>query len=160
MNYSIKNQINLFWKYSTSDELEKFDFDNFFGVFKLKIYKKLACHGQLKIEDYIKCQKKYYNLNKLKYLTYKSFHTGFEESYEDILRNIFFYRFLHFKKKFRYNSRYINLKKIYKLLNKQNLTKTEKVLLVDKCIHVQHNSGNIININIEKMRKEYERKDE
>jgi len=155
MRYSIKNQIKLFWKYSELNQLYKFDYDAFFWEFKIRIYKKLAGHGQLTLDDYIEHQKKFYNIQKVKYLEYKSHHTGFEEKHIDILRNIFFYRFHHFKEKFRYNERYKNLTKIYKLLNQNNLSKTDKILLVDRCIHAQHNSGNICNLNIDKLRIDF-----
>jgi len=156
MNYSTKNQIKLFWKYSENGQLDRFNFDEFFYRFTIKIYKKLASHAQLGIDDYIEYQKKHYNLNKLKYFAYKSSHTGFSESHKDILRNVFLQRFLHFKKYFKSNKNFINLGKIYKLLNKKNMLQTEKVLLVDRCIHAQHNSNYILNINIDKLRKQSE----
>jgi hypothetical protein len=37
------------------------------------------------------------------------------------------------------------------------MSRLEKVTLVEKCINAEHNSNKIFNINIEELRKEYEK---
>ena len=66
MNYSTKDQIKLFWKCSEENRLDEFDLDKFLFEYKIRIYKKLASHGQLSFDSYLDSIKKYYHFNKLK----------------------------------------------------------------------------------------------
>jgi len=156
MKYSIKNEIKYFWKCSENNWLDTFDFNRFFWEFKLRLQKKLACHGQLSFEEYLSNIKKYYRISDLKKYIYSGKHSEYKETFEDILKNLFRKRYLYFRRKYSKNKKYIKLYDLYRSLQNQNRTRTDEVLLADRCIHAEHNSGHLFNLNIEKIRKEYE----
>jgi len=157
MKSSIKDKIKLFWRCVEKNKIEEHVLDEILFEYRVRIYKKLSSHGQLSFDSYLNSIKKYYRLNKLKEFQYEGKHSHIKEEIDVVLKNLFFKRYLLFKKLFSKNEKYKKLKKVYKKLCKTDMSHSEKVLLVDACIHIEHNSGNIFNINIEKLRKEYEK---
>lgn len=155
----MENKIKYFWKCSIENNMDSFDFHDFFVEFTEKLRHKLMGHGQLSLPDYIKHISKFYNVELLKQFAYKSEHTGYEESYEDILKSVFEKRYIHFNDKFSESKIYNNMVKIYgELLHREDLTRAGKVFLVDKCIDLQHHSGFVIDVDIGKLKKEFEKK--
>lgn len=145
-----------FWN-SSIFYYQTFDFANFINEFKKKLLKKLATHGTSSFKDYLKYIKKYYDFSLLENFTYKSIHTGAKWDLNDIKTLIFYPRYEFFRKKHLHNIKYELLKDLYKELVqwRSNTDIMKSVVLVDKCIDAEHNSGNILGLNIEELRKEY-----
>lgn len=145
-----------FWRRSLNGTLRDFDFDRFFSKFQLLVKNKLSGHGQLTFMDYVEHLKKYYDMELLKQFEYHSEHTKIDINYENILKGIFFDRYSQMRKKYN-NPIYHTMLKVYKKLENKNISHSNKVFLVDRCINLQHNSGFIIELDIEQMRKDFEK---
>lgn len=147
--------IRKFWECSENGRMDEFDFGSFFSKFQKRAKYKLATHGLLSFEDYLKEMNQYYNLNELKNFEYISKHTSLRVTHEDILKAIFKPRYLYFRR------RHIN-RKVYKDIlnayletkNYRRMEREERVLLADKCIHLEHSSRKIVDV----IRKSYEKK--
>lgn len=148
-----------FWDYVLDKASNTFDFEIFFNDFNSILKEKLALHGMLDLEDYIHYVSKYYDLNILKQFVYTSKHTDIEFSLIDIEKQIFESRYKHFKEIFIRDETFKHLLNLYfDLNNRIHIDKSKKILLMDRCIHAEHGHGNIMNINIEKLRRDYENK--
>jgi len=145
--------IERFWECSINNKMDSFDFDEFFRNFKPRLKSKLSSHGILSFEDYLDEMKNYYDMNKLKGYSYVSEHTGFVANHRDLLELIFRPRYEHFHRKYSKDKVYVSLLETYhELQSWHKLSKEEKVFLVDKCIHLEHNSGKLIEL----LRESYE----
>lgn len=148
-----------FWDYVLDRTSNTFDFEIFFNEFNSLLEEKLSLHGMLNLEYYIHYVSKYYDLNILKQFVYTRKHTDIEFSFTDIEKQIFEPRYKHFKEIYDGDDTFKTLLRLYSDLNDRiSLNKTKKILLMDKCIHAEHGSGNIMNIDIEKLRRNYESK--
>lgn len=148
-----------FWDYVLDKTSNIFDFEIFFNEFNSLLEEKLALHGMLNLKDYIHYASKYYDLNGLKQFIYTSKHTNIEFRLTDIEKLVFEPRYKHFKEIYGSDETFKTLLDLYFDLNDRILlNKTKKILLMDKCIHAEHGSGNIMNIDIEKLRMNYESK--
>jgi len=146
-----------FWKGSLNGSLSKYDFSRFFNAYNKLLKDKLAGHGQLTFDDYVEHVSKYYDLNLLRRFEYVSIHAEFSMLYPDIIKAVFFKRYTIFRNKNRKHKRYITMLKVYNAINDyKNLSHTDKVLLVDKCISLQHNSNFIVGLNISELRRDFE----
>jgi len=153
-NSYFKNLIFGYW-----DNDITFPYEEFFDSFTRKLYEKLSLHGFLTLKDYIECVKKYYDFTLLEHFVYESKHTEKEFTLESILRCIFYPRYKHFRAFHRKNKGYFKLRKLYYRLRARNILSIEDYrTLVDDCIHAEHNSGGIIGLDMEELRKEYEQR--
>ena len=153
----MKNKIISFWNCSIDETMDKFDFERFLSEFEEKLIAKLSGHGQLSFDDYIKFLNKYYDVEILREFEYISKHTGYKQTYEDILHAIFDERYKMFNKRFSKSEIYKNIINIFKeLKDREHLTRRDKIFLVDKCIDLQHHSGFVIDVDITKLKKEFE----
>lgn len=156
----MKKMIKDFWQKSIDGKTEDFDFDKFFKKFLELLKNKLAGHGQLQFEDYLNelVREKIYNLNILKEFVYESKHAKIKITYEELLRNIFMKRYRAFKNEYCKNKAYIEMKKVFnKIKLSKNLSKRDKVLLVDECIYLQHNSNFVVGLDIDKLKEKFEK---
>lgn len=156
-----KKEILNFWN-SAAYFYDHYDFGHFFEEFQKVLLRKLATHGQSSFKDYLKYLGKYYDFSDLEQYAYESKHTRVKWDVEDIKQLIFYPRYEHFQKKHQYNLKYEVLKDLYKdLITWETKCKntSEKVCLVDRCIHAVHNSGNLLKLDIEELRKKYEEQD-
>lgn len=145
--------IKSFFKLSLNNNLNRFNFRLFFNLFEQKLYDKLSSHGQLSFNDYVLTLNKYYNLSNLTEYEYNSKHTNQNININDIYKSLFFERFIIFYNKYKNNKNYITMLDIYsQIMHLNKLNKLEQIILVDKCIHLQHNSGFIHGLNIVKIR--------
>lgn len=153
MNEVIKS----FWNCSINNDFSSFDFDDFFSDFLNKLKMKLSLHGKLTLDDYIYYLNEYYALGVLRDFIYKGKHSGADFSIEDIKKSIFTPRYEFFRDKYKNNNAYDKLLLLYrKLKNHKRYSTKNKILLVDECIHAEHNNGNIINVDITELRRVYE----
>ena len=149
--------IKSFWKSSWDNSIERYDFNPLFDMFRTALEAKLALHGQLTYEDYVKHISKYYDLSKLKEFEYRGTHTKALFEYESILEALFRPRYEWFHESFKNDSTYQNLLSLYEELRATPFTDvTQNILLADKCIHAQHLSGNIVPFDMEQLRHEME----
>lgn len=153
MNF--RKEIIKFWKCSMIHDYSDFDFTMFFEKFQNILLKKLATHGMSSFKDYMKYIKKFYEMNRLEHFVYISEHTNAKWDIDDLITLIFKPRYLFFREKHVNNPKYEILQELYKDLIQWNSTKSldDNIILVDKCIHAQHNSGNLLNLDIEELRK-------
>ena len=155
----MKQLVFQFWDYSLG-RTSAFNFSVFFGEFDGVLYRKLASHGCLGLGDYIEVvMKKYYDMEKLRFLEYKSVHTDREFMLTGILEGIFGPRYEHQRSKHISKLTYVVLLDLYQEIKfYDKFTHLEKMLLVDRCIHAMHNSGTLLDIG--KIREEYDRGNE
>lgn len=149
----LKDKIISFWLYS-EQRTHHFDFQGFFEEYKTMLAEKLALHGLLGFEYYITSVSRIYQLEKLTEFVHTT-HDGIDFDYGSILKAIFQPRYKHYRNIYIGNNEYKALALLYgELCETENLEHTELVLLVDKCIHAEHNSGFLV--DIENLRKSYE----
>lgn len=153
-----KEKVIEFWERSINQTLLHYDFECFFTSFRQILKEKIALHGLLTLDDYIAHVSKYYDMEILEHFGYNSKHTGITFNIEDIKRQIFEPRYKSFRILSIANKNYILLLSLYRdLLKAPYSDKTKNALLMDRCIHAEHRSGTIIGLDIEKIRKGYER---
>jgi len=141
------------------DDFSAFPLHSFFDVFEKTLYPKLALHGMLSFEDYLKCLDRYYNLEELKNFEYTSIHTKKTFTYESILHAVFYPRYKYFSKQNAKKKPMTDMRELYSKLKNRPKTYSELVALLDECIHCVHNSGFLLNFsNIEEVRMKYEEK--
>ena len=164
ISMEIKKLIMQFWK-DPSD----FPHDEFFEHFEKKLYVKLALHGCLGLDDYIQSVSEYYDLNPLKKFAYKSEHTHKNFSFNSILEAIFKPRYEHFRGIYLKKQNFKKLVALYyKVRTREKLPrvlcsltyaiKHDYNILIEECIHAQHGSGFILDVDVEKLRNEFEGK--
>ena len=140
--HSLEKQIINFWQYSNGD-CDFFNFNLFFKTYSNILKDKLSRHGLLGFKNYIL----YITTDKLNkpHIT----HEGIHLDKDPLLR----YRY--YNNIFAKNIKYKNLLDLYNEMEQANyLNHREKVLLTDKCIHAEHCSGTIFDIN--KLKEYYE----
>lgn len=130
-------------------------YETFFNQFIKLLEKKLALHGQLSFEQYVSYVSEYYDLSQLKKFTYKGKHSNIVVTINDIYHAVFESRYNEFKKKYS-NEMYSKLKNLYSDLSTRTHTPKDNLLLMERCIGAEHNSGNIIGLDIQTLRNEFE----
>lgn len=140
---------------------KNFDFIGFIEEFQAVLFRKLATHGMSSFKDYLKFMKQYYDFDKLEHFTYHSEHTGIKWDINDLKELIFRPRYEYHRKKHFGNARYSILQDLYKELLQWRIRLDnlgESAILVDKCIHAEHNSGNLLGLNIDELRRQYSKR--
>lgn len=155
----IEEQILEFWKCSETRNMN-FDFNRFFKEFSKVLEIKLSLHGVLGFNNYLKYQDRNYDMNLLKHFEYFGYIVPCNDDYDKIAVRIFNPRYKKFYNHYKNDEMYKNIKNLYRKINKSiknfkvyNIK--ENVFLVDECIHVIHNSGNLI--DIDKLERQYEK---
>lgn len=152
----IEELIKKIWYNSCFNKPQEPDINNFFMQFRSLVEDKLAGHGQLLFDDYLRIIGRRYDLEPLKTYVYEGKHSGCSCTYSDILHGVFFPRYEFHRNKYLHNKRYIDMMRICEeLCRSEELSKEGKILLFDKCIHLMHNSGFIIE-NIDELRVEFD----
>jgi GGDEF domain-containing protein len=153
----MKKLIKHYWDCSVTGDFSDFPFSYFFEIFNERLYEKVALHGQLELSDYIHCVKKYYDMSELMQYAYVSKHTGKTFQLSDIIEAVFKPRYQHFRKTYMDSVIYHKLTRLYvKTLNTRGKTIEEQIKTAEECISAEHNSGRIIDVDIEELRKSYE----
>jgi GGDEF domain-containing protein len=151
--YNYQSGIYQYW-----NDQKTFNYHEFFKNFHKLLGEKLALHGCLNLDDYIKCVSKYYDLDVIKQFVYESHHTEQKYNENDILKAIFEPRYKKFRDKYLTTEIYSKLNTLHKdLLFRNNSNFYSNVELMERCIHAEHNSGKIIGLDIADMRRKYER---
>lgn len=151
--------ITNYWNRSLMYDLNNFDFQRFFIAYRNALERKLSLHGVLSFEKYVQYVNDYYEVSILKGFEHKCEHSDKVFSYEEIVESIFKPRYNYFRKTYKNNKNYKMLLKLYSDLIEFPKTEKENVLMMERCIHAQHNSGYIIGkIDIEKLRQDFEDK--
>jgi len=149
--------IKSFWRAVIDDSIERYNFEPFFKMFRAALQDKLARHGMLSIEEYIKCASEYYDLTVLRRFAYSSRYSGAHFSFDDVVRAIFQPRYEMFRSKARDDPVFKKLLSLYiRLQTAPTPDAGDNTRLADECIHAQHHSGNIIPLDITKLREEIE----
>ena len=157
--YELQKMIEEYWDYSLINKTYLFKFETFFYVFRKILEEKISLHGLLGLDDYMVYAEKYYDFNILKDFVYTSQHTNKVFDFEDIKRCILKPRYEHFRNTYINNGSYKKLYRLYMDLKNAPLKENfDNVILMERCISAEHNSGRIIGLNIEKIRSEYEEK--
>lgn len=135
------------------------EMEPFFTKFKHCLEYKLASHGCLSFRKYVEYVSDKYDMKALQQFAYTSTHKQeIEFDTNWLLKQIFYPRYEAFRNIHHSNPKYKKLLDLYrKIQNREFMTEQEKRLLFDACIHAEHNSGQIIGINIELLREAYEK---
>lgn len=137
----MEERLESFFHLSLKGKIHLFDFDGFFKEFTSILHERLALNSQLTFEEYKEWADGVYSKNPLEeYTIFTSWNSLTKDHiFEAVCRC-------------QYNSQrealsgmYEDLLSLYKKLETaSNLSISDKVLLVDECIHAQHVTGEIL----------------
>lgn len=151
----MKELIFKYWDFCL-DKCSEFDFYDLFEQLNIVLERKLALHGQLSFEKYVQYLTEIYgNIEILDQFKYKSKHSAYQFTYENIVNAIFEPRYQHFRELFKDDIHYLELLKIYETSRFSWMsTKTDNIEKIEKIIHAVHHSGLLFPIN--DWRREYD----
>jgi len=152
---NLESLIIRYWTLSSEGRLFSFQFDDAFKLFRGRIKEKLSLHGMLTLEDYLNGVGKYYDVDTLKQFSYHSFHTGYEDPYEEILERLFNPRYKHFREIYINDPIYNRILTVYNDLENTPFKIEEQILLMERAINCAHRDG--LFIDIEKLRETYDK---
>jgi len=154
--YGDEELATCFWALNVTDNMERFDWDNNFDVARNRIENKLGEHGLLGPDKYKEFVEDIYGKDpKLSELAVETNWTSISK--EEILDNAIEFVSERMKEQYEGQEEFEDMEEILgKIYNADKLTKSEKVLLFDKIIHLEHVTGSLFDINIEDLRKEFE----
>ena len=142
-----------YWNLSIEDRISSFNFEKTFKLFRKKIKEKLGSHGMLGLEDYINGLEKYYDVEILKQFAYHSFHTEYDDGYEEILKRLFKPRYENFRSIYIDDPIYNRILKVYQDLENPPFDTKSQILLMERAINCAHRDGMFI--DIEALREKY-----
>ena len=151
---NLESLIIRYWTLSSEGRLFSFQFDEAFKLFRGRIKEKLGLHGMLSLEEYLNGVGKYYDTDALKQFSYHSFHTGYEDSHEEILKRLFEPRYKHFRSIYINDPIYNRILTVYNDLENPPFKVEEQTLLMERAINCAHRDG--LFIDIEKLRETYD----
>lgn len=150
-----------FLRSSIEGRMEEFDFDEAFGFVESALHYKLAEHGLLSLEEFIDAEENYLCVNPgiLEPYTTKSDYIYISE--DELHDALIKYRYEKFRETFVDYGSFQELMRLYNEVKVYTeLPLTEKVILFDACIHAEHETGMIFDIDIDmikaKLDKEYQ----
>lgn len=154
-----ESAIKCFWSCNITNNRDKFDFDKNLENMAYKLGDKLAEHGILGPEKYQDFHEGIYgdssdlsdfvvdapnayitiSMDEIREMLYKIISEKLKETYQDV-------------------SEFQDIKEVYdKIENVGDMEDSEKVILFDKLIHLQHVSGSVLDVNISDLREEFEK---
>jgi predicted transcriptional regulator len=140
------------------DSFNNFDFTEFFDEFQYMLKDKLNQHGLLSLNDYIEYQEEMgiYNPADLQCFTITTNYININTN--DIYTNILEFQYNKLREEFENYNEFQTLKQLYnKVIEWELITDLKKLIfLVDECIHAQHVTGDILDIDIEELKEELE----
>jgi len=152
--YDIESVVKFFWVCSIEGKMEEFNFDDAFDLVRGEIAIKLNQHGLLDRDDCIE------NWNEQDIIDLSTFADSISNDYitfdsEELQEVMFGYLCDKYKEEFYNYDSFVTLMKIYKkLLKSYELSEREKVLLFDECIHAQHETGAIFDVDMDDLHAE------
>ncbi len=163
LNYHEYDEVvKAFWKANIKQDYSNFDFIKAFESFESLIYNKIAEHGFLSLEVFEENQNEMYNYECLKELEQLTDYIQITQ--EDLKKVIIEYKYKINKEEFTTGnySNLDNLKECYDEIQKVKeglLNHKEMVFLFDKVIHIEHETGLIIEdyFKLDEHRKDFEK---
>jgi len=159
MMRSATNIITEYWEAAAyNNRIEYFDFGAFFGLFRKAVKDKLAAHGQLSFDEYLSCIDRYYDTKSLRAFEYHGKHSGISVTHKDVLRALFEPRYRQFRRKYSRRATFRKLSMLYKrLLRAPYKSRRDNIILAEQCLHAQHLSGDIIQVDLSAVRDRVEK---
>lgn len=158
INYNdYEELIKAFWKANINQDYSNFDFNKAFESLENPFHSKVAEHGLLEFKDFVEIDNEFYDFDNLSEFEQKTdyIHITKEELKEVIQK----YRFEKNKETFEDLSSITNLKEIYEKIQvakNGELSQKENVLLFDEVIHAEHETGFVLDLDIEELRDLFE----
>jgi len=149
----LEGMVLRYWKLSNENGLESFPFERAYDLFRERMREKLALHGMLSLEDYIHYVGKYYDISVLKEFVYNSFHTDYNDNFEDILKRVFAPRHENFHSRYKNDPVYSKILVTYNALLQSPTRLGDKIFLMERAISLAHRDGMFV--NIEELRESY-----
>ena len=153
-----ESTIQWFWMCSWGSKWYGFNWDKAFESFREPIRYKLAEHGILEYEDFVDAEKEtsFYSDHHCDPFIVETNYVQFTK--EDVLEGILKSKYQVFRDTFYAMEEFNTLDDMLDDINKyKKLGLQEKIELFDSVIHAEHVSGNIFDIDIGDLRKEFER---
>jgi SAM-dependent methyltransferase len=155
--YDAEDCFKHFWRCSLNKNMNSFDFDKAFEFVLSEIKRKLAEHGLLSFEEFQENEEEigYANADALE--TFEQCTTYIHIGREELLEAIQRHKYKRNRETFETFGSFQILKGLYdQLQNFYSLEQKEQVLLFDKCIHAEHETGMIFDVDVEELRQEIE----
>ena len=149
--------IKYFWECSLNNTMDEFNFDEAFNNFSFMLREKLAHHGLLEYSDFYELMLDYITENDLKGIEINNdwIQITADELREVILKHMY----NRYQEEFFDYPEFQDLIKLHEDLENysDNMPRSKKVALYDRCIHAQHVTGFVMDISdIDELRTTFE----
>jgi len=145
-----------FWMHSVTNRMNEFDFCAAFKSMREPIRSKLSEHGLLTFEEFCENEENFFDYSCLEQFTVNTNYICID--IEAIKKGVLKAKYDAFRDTFESYSTFNDLKGLLcELDNYHGATIEEKIILFDKIIHSQHETGDIFDeLNIDDLREEVE----
>ena len=157
--YDYEEVIKHFWRCSIKQDFSSFDWEQAFDNLSGEIKRKLAEHGFLGYDEYVENEEGMGMWDKNDLNTFTNSTDYIQITEDDLIEAILKYKYQRFKVTFEDYSTFQDLHKLYNEIEAISVDDAEQkdlVILFDKLIHAEHETGLILDIDIEELRKEVE----
>ena len=156
--YGDEELTTCFWALNVTGNMHMFDFDKNFSVARDMIERKLSEHGLMGSEKYAEVMEEMMPSSdpRLEDFTIKNDWMTIDA---DELKGILFEHITgRLKEEWAGREEFEDMQEVLeKLEHSGNLTQSEKTLLFDKVIHLEHVTGSLLDIDIEELRNNFEK---
>lgn len=157
--YDEEESVKCFWGLNITKNMDMFDFEENFGIMNARLESKLAEHGLLGWEPYADFHESIYG--KSDYIPdYEiTAEGGYRQIYRDELRDVLLkYVAEELKETYEDCSEFEEIKELYMKIkyDSDDLPLKEQALLFDQLIHLCHITGPVLDVDISRLREEFE----
>jgi hypothetical protein len=153
-----ESTIEWFWMCSWGSKWRGFNWNKAFESFKEPIRHKLAEHGILEYEDFKEVEEEYLDMMNADFDPFIVDTNYVQFTKDDVLEGILMSKYDVFRDAFYSMEEFVILDEMLDEINNyKKLSLQEKIELFDKIIHAQHVSGDIFDVGIGELRKQFER---
>jgi len=147
-----------FWALNVTGNMKMFDFDKNFDVARDIIERKLSEHGLMGADKYAEAMEEMIPASDPRLEDF-TVHNDWMTVDADELKDVLYeYVAGRLKEEWEGREEFEEMQEILDKLEKtETLTQSEKTLLFDKFIHLQHVTGSLLDIDIEELRNDFEK---
>lgn len=157
----VEESIKCFWATNITQQPDKFDFKNNFEDIKFAIRNKLTEHGLRGVEDYREYMEGLYGTEPTFEELQVTPHGGFVYIGADELRDLVYEHIVdRLNVVFGDVPEFEEMRKVLSQINNLQLdgwSNKKKTELFDRAIHLQHVSGEVVDIDIERLREDFDK---
>jgi len=156
--YDYEELVKHFWLCSIKKDFSSFDFYEAFESLRAPIHNKLAENSQLSYQEYVEQIEEVGYEDKKVLRSFVVENNYYTISEDDLLEAIHKKQYRIMKDALSGYSSFEELKEILEAIDSiEDKPEEEKVLLLDRCIHAEHETGTILDLNIGELRSEFEK---